>query len=179
MYSRGFGYYDHQLPRCGVKDPASGKALGQKGSYGSLDTPFWRIIGLDTGYNTYNPKGVHSPDNKQPEAVVAWLKDIVRLTDPADRRGIIILTHHQYRSAFEAQYLSTPKQLAQLLGGRTVIWLWGHEHHLAWYDLGNSGGVDVTCYGRCIGVGGFPIDIVKLPKDARAGGIIAQVRHHI
>jgi hypothetical protein len=173
MYSRGHGYFAHQLPQCGVVD-GKGKPLGQKASYASLETPFWRVIGLDTGYNTYTAKAVHNPDNKQPESVIDWLKNIIKLTDPSDRRGLIILSHHQYRSAFDKEYLSSPKQLAKLLGDRRVIWLWGHEHHLAWYDLGASKDVGLQCYGRCIGVGGFPIDIIKTPKDARSSGIVAQ-----
>ncbi|HTY59811.1 MAG TPA: metallophosphoesterase, partial [Bacteroidota bacterium] len=41
MYSGGEGYFEHVLP-----------ALAQETSYFCLENRFWRIIGLDTGYNT-------------------------------------------------------------------------------------------------------------------------------
>jgi hypothetical protein len=74
-----------------------------------------------------------------------------------------------------------------LPAGRVPLWIWGHEHRLSFYDKtphGSSsmfmitttnscdarhqheiGGLNLTCYARCIGVGGFPTTIQKIPKD--------------
>ncbi len=38
-----------------------------------------------------------------------------------------------------------------------MIWFWGHEHKLAIYDqYAVPGGI--SCYGRCIGHGGMPVE---------------------
>lgn len=173
MYSRGYGYFDHWLPAIGIKDKSTGKPRGQKTSYSALDNKYWRVIGLDTGYKSYSPL-LDNEDNRQPQAVIDWLVNVVKINDPNDKRGIILLSHHQYRSAFESNYYPTPEQLSKLIpNNRTVLWLWGHEHRVAWYDLGKGGEVDLNVYGRCIGVGGFPVERAEIPGNARATGLLA------
>jgi hypothetical protein len=101
------------------------------------------------------------PDCHLDDKLMDWLKNTVRLGDPADQRGILILTHHQFISAFEgeAEYMKPANQLGELLGkSRKVLWLWGHEHKLSFFErvqLKNSPQV----YGRCIGFGGTPVEI--------------------
>jgi hypothetical protein len=66
---------------------------------------------------------------------IDWLVKNARLSDPTDMRPIIFMSHHQYFSAWEKGYDSTPKQLAALLPkDRVPLWLWGHEHRLSFYD---------------------------------------------
>ena len=50
MYARGFAYFDRMLPTLGLI--TNGKPLGQKASFFCLENEFWRIIALDTGYNS-------------------------------------------------------------------------------------------------------------------------------
>jgi len=171
MYARGYGYFDTLLPTVGVRDPETGKNTGQLASYFSLESAYWRFIALDTGYNTFNPLGVDKEDNPQPQAVIDWLNNTVRIGDPDDKRGIVLLSHHQYFTAFSDQdppNLDTPKQLAALIPpGRKVLWLWGHEHRFSLYGLHGVDGVGLNVYGRCVGVGGFPVQLSPVPEKAR------------
>jgi hypothetical protein len=85
--------------------------------------------------------------------LLAWLRDVVKPS--ADNRGIVLLTHHQYFSAFEEGYPLPARQLAAFIN-RPILWFWGHEHRLAIY--GKFGTPDgIQAYGRCIGHGGFPV----------------------
>lgn len=171
MYSRGFGYFDSLLPAMGIVNRTTGKPSGQGASYAALESAYWRVINLDTGYNTYVKIGIESKNNTQPKPVVDWLRDEVKLGDPTDRRGIILLSHHQYFSAFGNSNPSTatPSQIASLLpNNRTIIWLWGHEHRLAFYERNyNQSGLNINVYGRCVGNGGYPTAIAQQPPRAR------------
>ncbi|CEL94176.1 unnamed protein product [Vitrella brassicaformis CCMP3155] len=172
MYSRGYGYFDVLLPTLGPRDASTGHFGGQKASYFALRSPQWWLIFLDTGYYSYNKDGAtpgqESHDNHQPQAVVQWLKNIIR---PDDTRGLVFFTHHQYRSAFEGGYYATPRQLIDEgivpANNRTVLWLWGHEHRLAAYAPGTQGGVPLMSYGRCVGNSGYPVLLASMPARAR------------
>ena len=48
MYALGYGYFDHILPKLGVR----GSPRGQRASYFCLENDHWRIIALDTSYNS-------------------------------------------------------------------------------------------------------------------------------
>ena len=48
MYALGYGYFDHILPKLGVR----GSPHGQRASYFCLENDHWRIIALDTSYNS-------------------------------------------------------------------------------------------------------------------------------
>jgi len=75
----------------------------------------------------------------------------------ADKRGLILLTHHQYCSSFDAEYPKPAQQLSAFID-RPVLWFWGHEHRMAVYGKYSvEGGIEA--YGRCIGHGGMPVDI--------------------
>lgn len=165
MYARGDAFFEHLLPALGIRNPA-GAYTGQKAGYFCLQTPYWRILGLDTGYHSTGKPVLEfipglEPDCHFDDTQMDWLKNTVNLGDPSDKRGILIFTHHQFITAFgkEPEFSKPAQQLASLLGPeRTVLWLWGHEHKLAFYqkmriDTGTS------VYGRCIGNGGTPIEI--------------------
>jgi len=135
MYARGFGFFDTFLPTLGAR-LSNGSLSGQGSGYVALENAFWRVILLDTGYGTYSlePK-FDSTNNTQPQAIVDWLRDEVQIGNASDTRGLIFFSHHQVLSAFGGGSLATPFQIADLLPpNRTVLWLWGHEHRLAFYD---------------------------------------------
>jgi len=166
MYANGDGYFDVFLPRLGLKN-ASGNMLGQQTSFFCLQNRFWRIIAIDTGYNSPGVPilsqipGVNlipgiSGNCRLEEDLIEWVTDTV--APERDQRGIIILSHHQYYSAFQNGYRKPAQQLAQAGINRPVIWFWGHEHRLAGYDL--SGRDDLKAYGRCVGHGGMPVDLM-------------------
>ncbi|GAC1661288.1 MAG: hypothetical protein NVS9B7_29220 [Flavisolibacter sp.] len=82
-----------------------------------------------------------------------------------DTRGIILLSHHQYLSAFEHEYQAFANQLSSLLGtGRKILWFWGHEHRLAIYGK-NKLPDQTEFFPRCIGNGGMPVEIKHAPKS--------------
>jgi hypothetical protein len=164
MYGRGVSFFRDLLPTLGIKDE-TGRFSGQEAGYFCLETPCWRIVAVDTGYYSIGLPVIeqlpgHDPDCHLPDSVVMWLKETVKLGDPSDTRGILILSHHQYISAFaDKSYLKPAEQLASVIGKqRQVIWLWGHEHKFAVYDKAQVKN-GLTAYGRCIGHGGMPVEI--------------------
>ena len=166
MYANGGGYFDVFLPELGLVE-AGGKMSGQQTSFFCLQNQYWRIVAIDTGYNSIGvPILSHIPFiNEIPgvggncrleDDLIKWIKTVV---NPAqDQRGLIIISHHQNYSAFpkEDQYKKPAQQLWDAGIQRPVLWFWGHEHRLAGYDL--YGTDDLKSYGRCIGHGGMPVD---------------------
>jgi hypothetical protein len=156
MYSGGEGYFDMILP-----------AFNQQTSYFCLENDHWRIVGLDTGYYAkifpffelvFAPKFL-----KVHKAIRQWLADVV-FADETDRRPVVLLTHHQWFSAFESEYARFGKQLRPYLD-RVVLWYWGHEHRFAGYGLHGRGKAP-KIRARCIGHGGMPVELER-PKRGR------------
>jgi hypothetical protein len=175
MYAHGQGYFRYVLPRMGLKDSGSEWGGGQWASFFCLQNEHWRIIAVDTGYNStkfdwgrvpiiqkskWVRTSVHfKPRCTLPQALMKWLESTVR--PDGDNRGIILLSHHGSHSSFSEWYQIPSRQLAALTH-RPVIWFWGHEHKLAIYDrYAVPGGV--SCYGRCIGHGGMPVERGAMP----------------
>jgi hypothetical protein len=157
MYSGGRSYFEDILPALGVvKD---GVAQGQRASFFCLENEFWRVIGLDTGYNSQGLpilEYLKPGDCALPADLVEWLRERLRPT-PDDQRGIILLSHHQYYSRFDEWFTKPAEQLAALFN-RPVLWFWGHEHRLAVYRPFAVAG-SLLAHGRCIGHGGMPVDL--------------------
>jgi predicted phosphodiesterase len=174
FYSNGDGFFDKLLPKMFVKTQ-DGEFI-QEASFFCLENDYWRILGFDTGYHSVGIpliEFIFKPDAHLNPVNMEWLKNIVKLSNPNDKRGIILLTHHQYYSAFEDEYHKPAIQLAELIGkNRPVIWIWGHEHRFSVY-----GGVQIEegikAFGRCVGHGGMPVEIIhkkeldKLKKDRK------------
>jgi hypothetical protein len=169
MYSLGTAYFSKMLPALGPV--VHGRARGQAASFFCLENEHWRLIALDTAYNSVGLPLIEyfwPPDCDLPTELMDWLRDTVKPSRD-DPRGIVILSHHQYFSRFETWYTRPAKQLAELFA-RPVLWFWGHEHRLAIYrEFGVEGGV--SAHGRCIGHGGMP---VELPHAARHEECIAE-----
>jgi len=163
MYARGFAYFDRMLPTLGPI--ADGKPLGQKASFFCLENEFWRLIALDTGYDSLGwplvEYFVQPACELRPEQI-DWLRAVVR-PRADDPRGIILLTHHQYYSRYDYWYPKQARQLAEFFS-RPVLWFWGHEHRMAIYEqFGVRGGL--RAFGRCVGHGGMPVDLP--PKEPK------------
>jgi hypothetical protein len=171
MYADGNGYWKMVLPRMGLKERGNSEwGAGQWASFFCLENKHWRIIGLDTGYNStrfdwgkvpvlQRSKWLRKttwfkPGCTIPEALFAWLKSSVN--PDGDKRGLILLSHHGPHSAFEAWYQIPAKHLAKVIH-RPVIWFWGHEHRLAIYEKFRVK-EGVEAYGRCMGHGGMPVE---------------------
>jgi hypothetical protein len=175
MYARGYGYFESILPKMGLREAHAYWGSGQWASFFCLENKFWRILGLDTGYNSagfdwgrmpvlgdskWLRKSVHlKPKCNFPEPLLAWIEQVVK--PDADGRGLILLTHHGCSSAFGEWYQIPATQLAPVIH-RPVIWFWGHEHKLTIYDR-YSVRNGIPAYGRCIGHGGMPVERGKMP----------------
>jgi hypothetical protein len=166
MFSRGVAFFDKLLPSLGLR---TGDQVfeGQKAGFFCLENDHWRILGLDTGYHSISKvPGLEmlswfAGDGHFDPILMNWLKNTVKLGDPTDKRGLLILTHHQYITGFrdELEFQMPASQLATLIGkDRPVIWLWGHEHKLSVFEKAQVGD-GITAYGRCIGHGGMPIEL--------------------
>jgi len=154
MYSGGAGYFDTALG-----------TLKQETSYFCLETDYWRVLGLDSGYYSgilpllekFWRSRIRLDDH-----ILQWLQSVV-FADRSDQRPVVVLTHHQPFSAFGPGYPTLGKNLAPYLD-RVLLWLWGHEHRFAGYGPVAVGGLPVI-RGRCIGHGGMPIELAEPPKN--------------
>ncbi len=175
MYARGNGYFNSILPKMGLRKSGADWGDGQWASFFCLENKHWRIIALDTAYNgtafdwgrmpifeksKWIRKSIRfKPRCNFPDPLLSWLQDTVN--PEADKRGLLLLTHHGCYSAFSEWYQIPAKQLARIIH-RPVIWYWGHEHKLAIYDRYHvQDGIEA--HGRCIGHGGMPVERGKSP----------------
>ena len=158
MYARGIAYFDRFLPELGMRPGCGARPAGQHASFFCLENEHWRIIALDTGYNSIGIpilEYLFSPSCKLRDEQLQWLREVVKPSQ--DKRGIILLSHHQYFSSFDKQYPKAAQQLNPLINA-PVLWFWGHEHRMTIYGrYGQKGGIEA--YGRCIGHGGMPVEI--------------------
>ncbi len=150
MYSGGRGYFDVALP-----------GFQQEASYFCLENDQWRIVALDTGYHcTRGLKKIFGfifgDTTRLDKATLAWLDKVI-FPDPADDRPVILLSHHQWFSAFDDRNYPTIGEQLQPYLNRVTLWFWGHEHRFAGYAAFAPKGTRVRA--RCIGHGGMPIEI--------------------
>ena len=173
-FSNADGFFEELLPRMGIKEGE--KNWVQESGFFCLENKHWRIIGLDTGYHSVKDTFIKltlGQDARLDDVMLEWLKSKVQPFAPNDNRGIILLTHHQPKSAFEGFYNRIVQQLIPVFGDkRSFIWFWGHEHRLAFYGVDAQKDV-LKAFGRCIGHGGMPVELgnqVELdePEDDRA-----------
>ncbi len=156
MYSSGKNYFTQLLPYMGILKGEHTNT--QEASFFCLENDYWRIIGLDTGYDSI--KGFFNQNSnvqlQLQQKLITWLRDIVKPNQ--DNRGIILLSHHPPLSAFEAEFAVPAQQLSEFFNpDKTLLWFFGHEHRLAIY-----GESQLPCgkvHGRCIGNGGMPVEL--------------------
>ncbi len=155
MYSGGYAYFDAIINH-----------LQQKASYFCLENDYWRIVGLDSGYYSkilplleLLPWWITlHPENQR------WFRDNV--LKPGDHRPIILLSHHQWFSAFDAEYMRFGRSVGP--NPDILLWIWGHEHRFAGYGAHRADRRGPRVRARCIGHGGMPIEGIKdKPKRDR------------
>lgn len=163
MYANGNAYFDTLIKQLGIP---SSQDRTQLASFFCLENDNWRLLGLDTGYNSaglpiigaiplINKIPFVGADCKLEDALITWLRNNVQ--PKQRRRATILLTHHQCFSAFEGKYPRPAKQLAEFFAGQEVVWIWGHEHRMAIYDKSTVAGISI--FGRCVGHGGMPVEL--------------------
>ena len=124
MYANGKPYFEQLLPKLGVK----GDAEGQVASFFCLETDRWRIVAIDTGYNSVgipilsmipwiNEIPFIGGDCHLQRELIEWLRDVVQLKQ--NPKPLLLLSHHQFFSAFtERDYPKPAEQLAEFLQGQ-------------------------------------------------------------
>ncbi len=162
MYSGGRAYFSalgDGSEQARLTHQVDGRRVPQAVSYFCLENDDWRIVALDSGYYAKSFPFLELFDThliKLHRAIRAWLSEIV-FADPDDRRPVILLSHHEWFSAYDSEYKRLGKQMTPYLD-RVLLWFWGHEHRFAGYaPFGFDGGPKVRA--RCIGHGGIPFDI--------------------
>lgn len=158
MYALGDAYFDTFFKVLGMRPSAAAEPITQKASYFCLENDFWQVIALDTGYNSVGIPVIEEivqPNCHLQQPNIGFIRNVV--SPKGKSQGLIILSHHQYYSAFQKNFPKAAQQLRDLID-RPVLWFWGHEHRMTVYGLGslNNG---VQAFGRCIGHGGMPVDI--------------------
>ena len=154
MYSGGDGYFDNFLPTLGIPTSQDQKQLT---SYFCLETPVWRIIAIDTGYNSDTLSG----DCHLEPVLIDWLQNIIN--PAANKKPTVLLSHHQWFSGFNDGHCAKPaSQMAPFLQRQEFVWLWGHEHRLAIYNKYQDPQTDLRVYARCLGHGGMPVEMPQL-----------------
>ena len=171
MYGGGHAFFTTVLSYCDT-----GEGTRQLASYFCLESEHWRILGLDTGYNSaglpllgWLPgidrlRGVHA-DGRLEDGLLTWLRETIRPQE--NRKATLLLSHHQYLTAYSDEVFVRPaQQLEELFAGQEVVWLFGHEHRLGIFKRRRSpGGFPV--YARCIGHGGMPVECGERPQRHR------------
>jgi calcineurin-like phosphoesterase family protein len=136
MYSGGYGYMETLL-----RDNRF--ASNQTSSYFSLQNDYFLLLALDTAYEEHTIF----------DAQLKWL--LKCLSEACDRK-IVLFSHHQPFSIFEADDRACGKlrqSVSNLLQEHRVFaWYWGHEHRCIIYDRHPQYQVN----GRCLGHGGYP-----------------------
>lgn len=140
----------------------------QEGSYFSLDAPGWRLIHLDTGYNSRHMTDVSNSNNNAtylPDEQLQWTLEMVKEAKAQGKR-IAMFSHHQLFSMREscaqmddnkpsAVNYKLYQQLLPILSD-IAIWFWGHEHSIQAYEpyIGLE-------KGRLIGASAIPVFVSK------------------
>lgn len=164
MFVGGKPYFTEIIGPNGFCNTGSGGK--QKAAFFSLETPHWRILGIDTGYNSVGIPflGTFPIIKKIPwvgadcvleDDLLNWLR--INVKPQENKKPTLLLSHHQYYSVYEEAYERPAEQLKEFFSGQDLVWIWGHEHRLSIYDNHAPNENSIKCYGRCLGHGGMPV----------------------
>ena len=169
MYCGGGPYFTLFLSQLGISTPRQ----KQQASYFCLETEAWRILALDTGYNSVgfpilgaipwiNQLSFIGANCRLEDGLIDWIRRVIQ--PRLNVKPTLVLSHHQYYTAFPEQAYTRPaKQLFEFFPNQELVWIWGHEHRLGIYDSFSVSGA-VKVYGRCLGNGGMPVEVSNPTK---------------
>jgi hypothetical protein len=156
MYGGGYGYFNtlESDERFAAQRSPDGKAT----SLFRLASPSWDFVGLDTSWDPNVLSAGHLGVLEDPQS--EWVASVAHESN----HKVILLTHHQLISVYDADAANVGKTLASklgpTLGAGVTAWLWGHEHRCM--GFAETGGVK---FPRCIGHGGFPVLMTHAADD--------------
>lgn len=161
MYSGGFAYFDF------LDSNRAFPAQEQEGSYFSLWSERYQIIGIDTAHD-YKHNG-----ELRDRSVHTWLREkLAQGKNATPPRTNILLSQNEPFGLGEKRPESLFGQVMDTAtrDGTSMIdfWFWGDEHYCALFQRT----AQVPFIGSCIGNAGHPVDWRKLHKLAerdRAG----------
>jgi len=127
--------------------------LRQPGRFFCIETPGWRVVGLDTSLAS---RQILRQEGRLDQSQIKWLDGILAKRDP---KNVVLMSHHFVRSAWGKVSTVLKRQIKSRLqeDSRVVAWYWGHEHSCAAYGKDKTGH-----YGACIGNGAF-LELWKPP----------------
>lgn len=170
MYGGGKAYFEDFIGTLTMGHAPGHAPQKQLTSFCCMETASWRILIVDTGYNSVglpvlglipwiNQFHFVGADCRLEDGLISWLRNVVK--PQSNIKPTLLLSHHQYYSAFcEQAYTLPARQLAEFFSGQELVWIWGHEHRLAIYDkFALKDGGNLQAYGRCLGHGGMPVEV--------------------
>lgn len=129
--------------------------LRQPGRFFCIETPNWKILGLDTSLPSQK---IFRNEGRLDRKQLQWLNDLLIKKD--DKKAIL-MSHHYVVSGWEKVSVGLKRQLKNYLMGDSQVfaWYWGHEHSCATYEKDKLG-----FYGACVGNGAF-LEKYKTPTQ--------------
>ena len=141
MYSGGRSYFDY-IDR---KMQNYAGMQRQEGSYFSLASEKFQLIGIDTAY--------HEDGRYRQAALLGWLEE--RLVDgrKSGRSNILFSANHPFQYGKQELTDLLGSDLLDLASRKLIdMWFWGNTHYCALFNHGSR----CPFIGSCIGHGGFP-----------------------
>jgi hypothetical protein len=134
------------------------KKLDQPASFFALRNADWQLLGMDTGYNDYDPYTVSKAVTHLRDDEWTWQLD--KINNNGGRKTVL-LSHHPLFSGTGIH----GKPLNDRLHGQFAsvldkidLWAWGHEHsHVLFAPYAG------LQRGRCMGAGAIPVPITDNP----------------
>lgn len=122
-----------------------GRKHRQEGSYFCLDTPAFRILGIDGEY--------HSGTRYEDRDLKLWLARAIAEARSAGRTVILMSSDEPYSYDSERENDLLHDVTGNLPPDAIDLWFWGNTHYCAMFEPTDR--VRPKFYGSCIGHGGF------------------------
>jgi hypothetical protein len=130
----------------------------QEGSYFSLSSSRFQIVGIDTAYFGHG--------RYKEEELIDWLAETLGAGRAAGRLNILLSGDQPYSYGHEGHSDLLAKDMAELAVSKKLVdlWFWGNTHYCALFDA-DAGSPFI---GSCIGHAGYPYDTQSPGKPSPA-----------
>jgi len=153
MYSGGRWYFDF-LDRKRQSHP---HRQVQEGSYFSLSTDRFQIVGVDTAY--------HDHGRVAGAKLLEWVRARLSQGRAAGRINILLTADHPYKYGDDDISDLLTEDFRDSGNNRLIdLWFWGNTHYCGLFDRGN----ETPFIGSCIGHGGFPYRRIRSGRECPA-----------